>query len=324
MGDRISVIVPVYGVAEQLPRCLRSILAQSWKELEIIAVDDGSPDASYAILKEFAEKNPRLRVLRQENRGVTAARLRGVAAATGDWIGFVDGDDEIEPDMYERLLKNAEKYGADISHCGFRMCFPEGRTHFFHNTGAVKVFDRLDGLRELLSGEKIEPALCNKLFRRELFRGWEADGDIRINEDLLMNFHLFSNARVSVFEDWCPYHYIVRPGSASRQSLSSHRIFDPILVKERILEGIPRELETDARRAWLNTCVSTCNTLALATGDYRQELKTVRQKIRRQRGLIPLLTWKRRWMAMLLLHAPVLYPPVCRLYARFFGQDPYA
>ena len=100
MADRISVIIPVYNVAKDLPRCLESILAQTYSDIEIVAVNDGSPDNSHEILSDYAEKHPNIRVIHKENGGVTSARLRGVKESTGEWIGFVDGDDEIEPDMY--------------------------------------------------------------------------------------------------------------------------------------------------------------------------------------------------------------------------------
>ena len=99
MTDLISVIVPVYNVAADLPRCLDSILAQTYPHIEIIAVDDGSPDNSGEILDRYAAKYANIRVIHKENGGVTSARLRGVQEAAGAWIGFVDSDDEIEPDM---------------------------------------------------------------------------------------------------------------------------------------------------------------------------------------------------------------------------------
>ena len=125
--EKISVIVPIYNLAPWLGRCVESILAQTCENLEVILVDDGSGDDSLAIARSFAERDSRVKVIHQENAGVTTARLRGVAEATGDWIGFVDGDDELEPQMYARLLENAHSYGADISHCGYQRLSPDGR-----------------------------------------------------------------------------------------------------------------------------------------------------------------------------------------------------
>ena len=118
MNGKLSVIVPAYNNALWLPRCLDSILSQTYSDLEVLVVDDGSKDNTPEVLREYEARDSRIRGIRKENGGVTSARLRGLAEATGDWIGFVDADDEIEPQMYGRLMENARKYHADISHCG--------------------------------------------------------------------------------------------------------------------------------------------------------------------------------------------------------------
>ena len=102
--ELISVIIPVYKTESYLERCIDSVLAQTWTNLQIIAVDDGSPDRSGAILDEYAKRDPRVTVIHQKNKGVSAARNAGLAAASGDYIGFVDSDDALEPDMYEVLI----------------------------------------------------------------------------------------------------------------------------------------------------------------------------------------------------------------------------
>lgn len=327
MAERISVIVPVYNVAGELPRCLDSILAQTVADLEIIAVDDGSTDDSGRILDRYAQEHANIRVIHKENGGVTSARLRGVAEARGEWIGFVDSDDEIEPDMYERLLKNAWTHDAQISHCGVQMVFPDGRVHFFYNTGTLERQDRLTALRELLSGARIEPGLCNKLFRRTLFAGLLSGGvlptDIRINEDLLMNYYLFSAAEQTVYEDWCPYHYIVRETSASRERLNDHRIQDPIRVKEIIREAAEPELHNDAQRAYLNTCINIYHELIEAGEAYRSELRQVRRRISGEKGSLRLLGKKRRAMAWTILHVPSLYGRIYSVYSRWFRKNVY-
>lgn len=320
----ISVIVPVYNVAADLPRCLDSILAQSYPHTEIIAVDDGSPDNSREILDRYARQYPSIRVIHKENGGVTSARLRGVSEASGDWIGFVDGDDEIEPDMYERLVHNAVEYNADISHCGYQMVFEDGRIHYFHNTGAVELHNKTKSIKELLSGERIEPGLWNKLFRRTLFAGWEMDTSIKINEDLLMNFYLFSEAEASVFDDWCPYHYIVRSTSASRAKLNPHKIYDPIRVKEIIRQTVSSELLEDARRAYINTCINTYHTLMAAGEEYEDDLIKVRSLLMQEKDSFALLGKKRELMAQLIIRVPVLYKPVYGIYCRYFQKNVYS
>lgn len=324
MTDLISVIVPVYNVATDLPRCLDSILAQTYSNIEIVAVDDGSADLSGNVLDCYAEAHPSIRVFHQENGGVTSARLRGVQEAAGQWIGFVDGDDEIEPTMYERLLSNAETHRADISHCGYQMRFEDGRVNYFHNTGTVEVHDRTRALRELLSGQRIEPGLWNKLFRKALFQDLEMDQSIRINEDLLMNYSLFSSAERSVFDDWCPYHYIVRSNSASRASLNEHKIYDPIRVKEIIRHAAPEHIRADAQRAYVSTCITICHALMTAGAPYRRDLKQVRLLLRRETKSFPLLGKKRALVARLIAYAPAFYQPVYRVYCRYFQKNVYS
>ena len=326
MADRISVIVPVYNVAAGLPRCLDSILAQTHPDIEIIAVDDGSPDNSGEILDRYAEQHPKIRVIRKENGGVTSARLRGIREASGDWIGFVDGDDEIAPDMYERLLKNAKEHDAQISHCGYQMCFADGRVHYFHNTGLLAKQDKTTAIRELLSGSMIEPGLCNKLFHKTLFHsllhGEAVDTSIKINEDLLMNFYLFSAADTSVFDDWCPYHYIVREGSASRAKLNEHKIYDPIKVKRIIVANCDDDNLVDAQRAFMTTCVYTYCGL-LTEQDVAKHLDAIRKEIVSHREWVMLLPKRTKLLAELAIRMPALLGRIYPVYAQRFQQKKY-
>lgn len=324
VADLISVIVPVYNVAADLPRCLDSILAQSHPNVEIVAVDDGSTDESGTILDQYRAKYPEIRVIHKENGGVTSARLRGVREASGDWIGFIDGDDEIEPEMFERLMANAKTHGADISHCGYQMVFTDGRVHYFHNTGTVEIHNQFQALRELLSGQRIEPGLCNKLYRKSLFQGWKMDEGIKINEDLLMNYYLFSNAEISVFDDWCPYHYIVRNTSASRAKLNPHKIYDPIRVKKIIRRAASDEIRRDAQRAYINTCINTYHTLMFGGMEYHNDLQKVRELLKIEKDSFILLGKKRALMARFIITAPLIYKPVYGTYCRFFQKSVYS
>lgn len=306
-GETISVIVPAYNVARWLPRCLDSLLAQTWQDLEIIVVDDGSTDDTKAVLEGYAAKHGRIQAVFQKNSGVTAARLRGVAEASGDWIGFVDGDDEVEPQMYARLLENAHTYGADISHCGHQVWFPDGRVEAIHGTGMLRRQDRFTALRDLLDGGLVESGLCTKLFRRELFSGLpeKMDPAIKNNEDLLMNYFLFEKGKTAVFEDVCPYHYLLRQGSASYRQLHEHSIFDPIRVREIILEQCPPELREDAKRALLRNLLFAYAQLSLRR---EREFDGFRERVRRmlaeRKVWFPLLSARNRLLANMICTAP--------------------
>ena len=114
----LSIIVPVYKVEKYLPKCLDSILAQTFTDFELILIDDGSPDRCGDICDEYAAKDDRLIVIHQENKGVSAARNAGLDIARGEYIGFVDSDDWIEPEMYETMLATAKESEAEIVACG--------------------------------------------------------------------------------------------------------------------------------------------------------------------------------------------------------------
>lgn len=329
METLISVIVPIYNIADFLPQCIGSILDQTYIHFEIIAVDDGSTDNSLEVLRKLAEKDTRLCVIHQPNGGVTSARLRGAAAAQGDWIGFVDGDDYIEPDMYERLLKNAVEYGADISHCGYQMVFPS-HVDYYYNTGRLIRQDRQSALEALIDGSYVEPGLCNKLFRRSLFDRLLnediMDLSVKRTEDLLMNFYLFREAESAVYEDICPYHYTLRDGSAATSAVNENLLRDPL----HVLKIIKRETAgDDLLQRTVNGRIASCLT-GLATmplGDQAELIESYRRAARKElRELAPeilrgayskrtkmLTAWAAAW--------PSNYALAHMIYARLRGTD---
>ena len=247
MSDLITIVIPAYNVENYIARAIRSVLSQSYCNIELVVVDDGSTDNTWTEIQHCQREDARVRTIQKENGGVTSARLCGASAAKGDWIGFMDGDDFADPDMYERLLNNAIKYHADISHCGYQMCFPNGRIDCYYNTGRLVIQDHDTGLKDLLSGEFVEPGLWNKLYRKGLFDPiigtGQLDPSIRNMEDLLMNYYLFRKAEKSVFEDFCPYHYVLRCGSAATSKVNEHKLMDPLRVMKIILEDAPVELK---------------------------------------------------------------------------------
>ncbi len=234
MKDLISVIVPVYNIERYISKCINSIIAQTYNNLEIIIVDDGSTDNTGKIADDFSALDSRIKVIHKCNGGVTSARLKGISSATGDWIGFVDGDDYIEPEMYEHLLKNALDFNADISHCGYRMVFLSGKIDYYYNTKKIIQQNNITGLIDLLEGRFIEPGLVTKLYRSALFNTLLEhklmDLSIKNTEDLLMNYYLFKNSNKSVFEDITPYHYLLRPNSAATSTINENKLNDPIKV----------------------------------------------------------------------------------------------
>lgn len=326
MKDLISVVIPAYNIAQYLPATLDSILAQTHENLEIIVVNDGSKDGTGAVIDRYAAMDHRIRAIHKENGGVTSARLRGLDEATGEWIGFVDGDDLIEPDMYARLLENALKYDADISHCGYRMVFPS-RVDYYYNTGRLLEQDHHAGLKDLVEGRFIEPGLVIKLYRRSLFEGLTGrmDTSIKTHEDVLMNYWLFKASRKSVYEDVCPYHYVLRPGSASSSKLNLNKLRDPLKVSRAIYADAGDPLRPTALARMARQLISGASMDAAVQPElvkpYRREC---RSELRRRLGDILRCSAagsKLKLMALVSAICPWGYGLVHKLYARITGVD---
>ena len=169
MEDLISVIVPVYNVEKYLNRCIDSIINQTYKNLEIILVDDGSPDNCGKICDEYAKKDSRIKVIHKENGGLSDARNVGINIARGTYVGFVDSDDWIEEEMYEILYNNILKYNADLSTCNFIRTAKNVKKSY-NKGNIIKIYTRGEYLKKFF---KIGTQECvyyawNKLYRREL------------------------------------------------------------------------------------------------------------------------------------------------------------
>ena len=322
--DKISIIVPVYNCAGELGRTLDSLLAQSYEYIQIVAVDDGSTDGGWEILTRYAGNHPRILPIRQKNSGVTVARLAGVRAASGDWIGFVDGDDVVDEDMFRRLLENAQKAHADISHCGHAIHFPDGRIEYRHNSGKCYTQDHLRGLRELLDGGQIDSSLCTKLFQKRLFDGIEQwmNPALRNGEDMLMNYYLFAGSGQAVYEDFCPYHYLLRAGSASRGGRIRNKVFDPIQARQQILEQCEDEMKADARIALMRNLLFACAVLSRLPRKETAGLRAeARGLLRQQSRYFPMLSLRNRVLARMICTAPWSFNIAYGCYVSLFQRQ---
>lgn len=225
--ETISVIVACYNIEKYLGRCVDSVLRQTWQKLELILVDDGSTDATGRLCDEYAQRDARVRVLHRENGGQGAARNQGIAAATGNFIGFVDGDDYIEPQMYEVLMSVLMQSGTDVAICSYLEESVDAAGGF---PGAatvapaqkqevpggsllccrVNVLDRSELLTCLVEESELCPirnAVWNKLYRRELFQGLSMAA--HRYEDILFTTQIMAAAQSGCFVDTELYHYII-------------------------------------------------------------------------------------------------------------------
>lgn len=233
MKPLISVIVPVHNVESCLGSCVESILSQTYKNLEVILINDGSIDGSGPVCEKYAAKDERVHVIHMSYKGVSAARNAGIKAAKGKYIGFVDGDDYIKADMLEKLYLLAEKTKSDISICKLgrevegKIINDNGETVY-----SIKM-DNLEAMRELFKGKLYRFSLCNKLFKRACFHGIQFP-EGRIHEDLSTTYQLFTQAEKAVFTNYAGYIYVKRENSILTSKFSERRL-DALIAWKEIL-----------------------------------------------------------------------------------------
>ena len=278
----ISIIIPAYNIENYIAKCLDSLLNQTYRNLEIIVVDDGSSDDTGKVIDDYSSKYDNIKVIHKKNAGVSSARNSGIEVASGDYIGFVDGDDTVDENMFEILIKNAIKYDADISHCGYKMVFPS-RIDYYHNTGTLVEQNNEIGLKDLLTGNRVEPGLWNKIYKKELFKDIKIDESIKINEDLLINYYLFKKAEKSIFYDKCFYNYTLRKGSAATSTVNINKIIDPIKVRKEILEDLEKnsDLYDIAYEKYIMSLVGICRNVQIRKNkEYKSYIDNAKKSLK--------------------------------------------
>ncbi len=227
--EKISVIVPVYNVEAYLDRCVYSILNQTYQNLEIILIDDGSTDTSPAKCDAYAAKDGRIKVLHKPNGGLSDARNAGLALAEGTYIGYVDSDDWIEPDMYASLYRACVDNHAQLAVCRYFEEYKD-RTKAGGN-GTVVPLTREELLKIYISGHEeyvIYNSVWSKLFQRELVEGMQFPKG-RNSEDIMYTTRAFCRLNRAVYLDRCLYHYVLdRDGSIMNASRAERMFGDEL------------------------------------------------------------------------------------------------
>lgn len=215
MKPKISVLIAAYNVAEYLEKCLESVIKQTYKNIEIIVVDDGSTDDTSKLCDRFAESDSRIKVIHQKNSGLSAARNAGLKAATGDFVFFVDGDDFLSEEAIEELIK----HDADIVVCGYKTV-PKGEIE----APANKKLSGQEATIELLTEQENYMVVSwNKLYRRELFKDIEFPVGKK-HEDSLTTYKILAKAKTVIYIDKPLYFYVQRPGSIMEQAEVEKRL----------------------------------------------------------------------------------------------------
>lgn len=233
MSEKISIIVPVYNVEAYLSQCLESIIIQTYTNLEIILVNDGSEDRCPQICDEYAAKDSRIKVIHKENEGLGEARNTGLEAATANYIGHIDSDDVIHPKMYELLMELMLKTDADITYCSAKMIYNDDiNIDKFTDPQDIKIFNNIEALEEMMNPlTALATAPWGKLYKKSLFSNIRyPKGDVV--EDVFTTWKLLYKISTAACLNVPLYYYRIRQGSVM-QTFTLKRLSIVEALKER-------------------------------------------------------------------------------------------
>jgi glycosyltransferase involved in cell wall biosynthesis len=279
---KVSIIVPVYEAETYLRNCIDSILAQTYHDIEVILVDDGSRDTSGIICDEYAQQDARVIVIHKENGGVSSARNIGLNVAKGEYIGFVDSDDTIEMDIYELLLKSLVGNNADMATCGYKCIYDIG-------TQEIKVENSIYQVKEfcklVLSDFRMYRIMrgpCNRILRRDLLRednlniyGLQFAEEISYGEDTLFVSDVLLKCNTITFVDACLYNYYIRENVNSIcANVSDDKNYqDTMTVNNRLCESFKKILPEEKGK--IDKVFELQNLLAKRDGKIAAALRSI-------------------------------------------------
>lgn len=244
MEERISVVIPVYNAASRLSVCLDSLLSQTYPHLEIILVDDGSTDDSLSLCRAYAQKDHRICVIHQENQGVSAARNVGIRQATGKYLAFIDADDYVKPDYFQRLAQAAVEHGADIVCCDYiEILEGDARPEYAPKVEKTRL---ITDHREIFasigaSRESYWSCVWGKLIRTELAKSAAFSLDLKYGEDQVYMYDLLVKKPVIYLDTYQGYYYIRNESSATVRVSDFHlkRRLDEMRMSKYRLTHLP-------------------------------------------------------------------------------------
>lgn len=286
--ELISVIVPVYNVEKYLPDCLDSLVAQTYRNLEIILVDDGSTDSSGKICDEYAKKDPRIQVIHKANAGVAMARNSGLERATGMYVSFVDSDDWLEKNTYQILYQGLKQYHVQCSVGRCVHVVDNGKTLTYGKRKACSVWccDSREAMKHVL---REGSAIWNRLFRKEIF--YEVRfREGRVNDDEVAALYAYEQCSRVVFLDQYTYFYRIRKNSITTSSFSLRNLDVYYNTKENLafIEEKAPELTPYAQRRMIRALLYCYIKMRLKRGkspEEKQKAVWMFSEIRQYKGM---------------------------------------
>ena len=250
MNDLITVMIPAYNAQKYIGRCIESLLKQTYQEIEVLIVNDGSKDNTRSICEEYAGKDARIRLINQSNGGEGAARNRGLVEARGVYLCFVDADDYVKDDFVASLYSLMRDNRADMSICGYTEL--KGTEILNETTGSKQVFDRAESMEMLLREDSFRGYVWNKMFRMDIIREQQLhfDESLAVWTDVLFVFQYMRDIDRLVYDPTPKYYYIYVENSASHAHnhvLGVEKSYSAIRAKNCMIDDIPVEY-TNVRR----------------------------------------------------------------------------
>lgn len=314
---KVSIIVPIYNVEKYLNKCVDSILNQTFKDFELILVDDGSTDNCGKICDEYEKLDNRIRVIHKENGGLSDARNKGIDESNSEFISFVDSDDYISEDMYEVLYNNLEKENADISVCGYYRCLNDKMISKFEKEEYFVVNNK-EALRLVLEDKKISVEACTKIYRKTLFDNTRYPVG-KLSEDAFTTPTILSKANIVVGTTAPKYYYVIREDSITNSVFKKRdlNVIDAYKYNyDLVMDKFP-ELENQAifRYYWAHACVLKKMVLSKDFNDFDEYNKVTSSM---KRGLFkilknPLFSNQRKVSVIVLLFSKKLYNKLVKL-----------
>lgn len=319
MSELVSIIVPVYNCERYLKKNIQSLTEQSYKNLEIIYVDDGSSDGSADVVRSFMEKDSRIKLITQSNHGVSYARNTGLKAANGMLITFADADDYVEPLYVETMATAIREEQADIACSGFVLDRPD-KAITFHNGGEKYCWNAVEAQKQLLSGELLEPGAVAKMFRREIVSNVFFCVGVKYNEDYLWVLEVFGKCKKVAFRAEANYHYVLHPNSATTNAPLLKRSQDLLYVAETAAAmPFSDEVCEILHRRRLLAYLDNYNSLIYGKGqDIKKQKCEVRQRIQNEKCEYKKLntTLRDRFFYYGIRVCPVVYEGLFRMMKR--------
>ena len=317
---KVSVVVPIYKVENYLEKCVNSLLNQTLQDIEIILVDDGSPDRCGDMCEDFAQKDKRIKVIHKINGGLSDARNVGILAATSQYIGFVDSDDYVAVDMYEVLYNNMVQHDADISICGLYDCYKTKKIP--QATGnEFLVLNNKEALGLALEGRKLSVSAVNKLYKRELFEEIKFPKG-KLFEDAFTIPKVLARAKKVVLDPKPKYFYVHREDSITTSAFKPQD-FNVVEAYEQNLffvEDKFQELRKQAEFRFLWSYMHVFDKMILSENftDFENYNKVL-SKLKSQTFSVlknPFFSLKRKFVSLVWLVSPKLYGNMLRYQKR--------